>query len=158
MLAFRSEATLPWEPAAPAGGDPEDPLEPWLDAEEGLLLDDEDWLEELLEDELELEDEELLLEEDDWLEDWLEELLEEELLLDDEGLDGVGMLGDGGVVGLLALGQPDSTKAQALRAIAMRNVLVFSDPSPIGNVIGPAKSFRLDWHAVVDARPKRCLA
>jgi len=137
---------LAWEPEL-GEGDPEAPLAPELDEE---LLDD-DWLELLLEDEVleldELDEEELL--------DELDELLEE----DDDALEGGdGMVGGWGVVGVLALGQPVRIATQAPPAIKFRSSCNVRSCSPLGNVIGPAKSFRLYRQTVTDARTKRSLA
>lgn len=83
--------------------------------EPGLGLDDE-----LEEDELdddELDDDELELDDDEELE--LDDELDDEEL-GELGLDGVGMLGGCGMVGLLALGQPARSSAQAEHATATR--------------------------------------
>lgn len=92
-------------------------LEPGIPPEGGigLLLPGDELLDELEE----LEDDELLC--DELLEDELldDELLDDELLeelLEDE--DGEGGVGICGVVGLLALGQPVSTKQAAVTAAA----------------------------------------
>lgn len=112
-----------------------------------------------LDDELELAEElelcEELLCEDELL--WEEELLWEDELDGElaDGGEGEGMLGGCGVRGVLALGHPLRTDAQASAAAAVLTACGRRAALPLRNIISPAKSFRIDRQPIAEARPEK---
>lgn len=99
----------------------------------------------------------------DWDWDWLLELLDEELLLEllELLLDGLLLLGGGvelggvgvcGVVGVLALGHPLSSRQAQVSPPTLRSNLCIA----LVDIIGPDKFFRLYWLSRIKPRSKRC--
>lgn len=134
------EPLLPDDPAELEEGLEGEPLEPdW--GEELPWLPEDPWLEEELE--LELDDE---------LELELELELEDELELE---LDGLGMLGVCGCVGLLELGQPLSNTQALAIATAM---IIRPGGTDLLYVIGFDNVYTLHWFAHLKSGPEPCFA